>query len=96
MKRILSILLVLGLTSLSLYAGGLDGLGTEVEQGKGVIFTLLKVFGFAIILWGVTDIMGETQGQEKGSQFIKAIIKIVVGGILIGAGKIADVLGVFA
>jgi len=96
MNTFLKLGLVLGLTSLSLYGGSLDGISDEIETGSGIIFTILKIIGFAFIMWGIGNMVGESQGEEKGSQAIKAIVKIVVGGIFMAGEKISDVLGVFA
>jgi hypothetical protein len=96
LKNIFKILLVLGLINISLFAGvSLDeALKKESEESFDFIWTLLKVGGFGVIIWGVAGLMAEEQGQENGGKYIKSIVKILVGGVLMGAESISKSLGI--
>ena len=94
MKKILLILGVFLLPSL-LFAEASSLSSQLQEESKGlmtVIWWGLKLSGFAVLIWGISDLMAEEQGQGSGGKYIKAVVKIVVGAIFMGAEKIYNKL----
>lgn len=95
MKNIFKILLVLGLINLSLFGGTLeDELIKETSSSFSLLFWFFKLAGLGVIIWGAADLMAEEQGQDNGGKYIKAIIKVLVGGVFIGIESIAKSLEV--
>ena len=96
MKKIFVISTGLLLISTSLFGGsGLEAtLNSQISSNMSWVFTMMKLFGFAIIIWGVTDLISENQQQQNagGSKYIKAVMKIMVGGILIAGKTIYDAI----
>lgn len=91
------ILLILGMFLLpSLLLADASGLSSQLEEeSKGlmtVIWWGLKLAGFAVLIWGVSDLMAEEQGAGSGGKYIKAVVKIVVGAVFMGAKNIYDKL----
>ena len=90
MKKTLFITIGLLLLNTSLFADLGTELSNQITTNLVWVWTLMKLFGFAIIIWGVTDLISENQQQQNagGSKYIKAVMKIMVGGILIAGDTI--------
>jgi hypothetical protein len=85
-------LLILGLMLLPAMLFGADGdlsgaFNTQITNNLTWVWTLSKLFGFAVVIWGITDLITENQQQQGqgGSKYMKALMKIIVGGVLIAA-----------
>ena len=94
MKNIFKILLVLGLVNISLFAGVSleEAMKQETSSYFSFVWWLFKLAGLGVIIWGVADLMAEEQGQDNGGKYIKAVIKVLVGGVFIGIKSISESL----
>lgn len=94
MNTLIKLGLVVGLLTLSLNAGDILGaMDEQVESGMGFVYTIMKLFGFAVVIWGITDLISENQQQQDGGgKYIKAIFKIGVGGVLIAGKSLGDAI----
>lgn len=63
----------------------------ESQSLLKVIWWGVKFSGFMVLIWGVGDLLAEEQGHN-GGQYIKAVVKIVVGSTLMGVEKLYTAL----
>lgn len=92
MKKFLSIVGMLSLSSVSLLAVEETEIGKQLSgqanSAMTTVFLILKIAGFGIAIWGVADLMQEEQGQGGGGKYMKAVLKLIVGGVFIASGTI--------
>ena len=89
MKNILTILtLGILLTSSLIFANG-ESLDLTVKKQASssllLVVWLLKIGGFGIIMTAFGNLVSGSKGGDDGGEYINSIIKILIGGVFLGA-----------